>query len=50
MPVMWAAFGSSAISAGAPLLMAVIGKDWPYWYDAFFAQVCFHFYLRRMLH
>ncbi|KAJ5219947.1 hypothetical protein N7468_009151 [Penicillium chermesinum] len=39
MPVMWAAFLCSAITAGAPLLMALIHASWPYWYDAFFAQV-----------
>uniref|UniRef100_A0A093VDF7 Putative MFS-type transporter n=1 Tax=Talaromyces marneffei PM1 TaxID=1077442 RepID=A0A093VDF7_TALMA len=30
--------GSTLLSAGAPLLMAVIKVEWPYWYDAFFAQ------------
>lgn len=30
--------GSALLSAGAPLLMALIDADWPYWYDAFFAQ------------
>lgn len=30
--------GSTLLSAGAPLLMAVINVEWPYWYDAFFAQ------------
>ena len=30
---------SSFLSAGAPLLMALINPNWPYWYDAFFAQV-----------
>jgi hypothetical protein len=29
----------SILSAGAPLLMAVIDPSWPYWYDAFFAQL-----------
>jgi hypothetical protein len=29
----------SILSAGAPLLMAVIDPKWPYWYDAFFAQL-----------
>ena len=27
------------LCAGAPLLMAIINPDWPYWYDAFLAQV-----------
>ncbi|RDW59041.1 hypothetical protein BP5796_11965 [Coleophoma crateriformis] len=31
--------GSLVLSAGAPLLMAVIHVQWPYWYDAFFAQL-----------
>jgi hypothetical protein len=31
---------SALLSAGAPLLMALIEAKWPYWYDAFFAQVC----------
>lgn len=30
---------SLILSAGAPLLMAVIDARWPYWYDAFFAQI-----------
>jgi MFS family permease len=30
---------SSALSAGAPLLMALINPEWPYWYNAFFAQI-----------
>jgi hypothetical protein len=29
----------SILSAGAPLLMAMINPHWPYWYDAFFAQL-----------
>jgi MFS family permease len=32
-------FFSSAICAGAPILMAIIHKDWPYWYAAFPAQI-----------
>ncbi|UKZ78318.1 hypothetical protein TrVFT333_006054 [Trichoderma virens FT-333] len=39
MPVMWSVLISSTISAVAPLLMALINPDWPYWYDAFFAQI-----------
>lgn len=31
--------GSMLLSAGGPLLMAVINVQWPYWYDAFFAQL-----------
>ncbi|KAG8533994.1 uncharacterized protein KY384_000836 [Bacidia gigantensis] len=34
---------SSLLSAGSPLLMAVINKNWPYWYDAFFAQFLMYF-------
>ena len=29
----------SVLCSGAPLLMALINPEWPYWYDAFFAQV-----------
>ena len=32
---------TSFISAGSPLLMAVINPAWPYWYDAFWAQLLF---------
>ncbi|KAM0452060.1 hypothetical protein ACHAPV_009684 [Trichoderma viride] len=39
MPVMWSVLISSTISAVAPLLMALIHPEWPYWYDAFFAQI-----------
>ncbi|KAM0251903.1 hypothetical protein ACHAQJ_007965 [Trichoderma viride] len=39
MPVMWSVLISSTISAVAPLLMALINPHWPYWYDAFFAQI-----------
>ncbi|KAH8651106.1 major facilitator superfamily domain-containing protein [Xylariales sp. PMI_506] len=39
MPVMWAVLISSAVSAVAPLLMALIKPEWPYWVDAFFAQI-----------
>ncbi|KAL6887116.1 major facilitator superfamily domain-containing protein [Trichoderma evansii] len=39
MPVMWSVLISSTISAVAPLLMALIKPHWPYWYDAFFAQI-----------
>lgn len=30
---------SLILTAGSPLLMALINTEWPYWYDAFFAQV-----------
>ena len=30
---------TSGLCAVAPLLMAVINPRWPYWYDAFLAQV-----------
>ena len=39
MPVKWVVLVSSGLSAGAALLMALIQPAWPYWYDAFFAQV-----------
>ena len=34
---------SSLVSAGSPLLMALINTKWPYWYDAFFAQLLMYF-------
>ena len=34
---------SSLLSAGSPLLMAVVNIKWPYWYDAFFAQILMYF-------
>ncbi|KAK4062440.1 hypothetical protein Trihar35433_9261 [Trichoderma harzianum] len=39
MPVMWSVLISSTLSTVAPLLMALINPSWPYWYDAFFAQI-----------
>ncbi|KKP05394.1 hypothetical protein THAR02_02499 [Trichoderma harzianum] len=39
MPVMWSVLISSTLSTAAPLLMALIKPSWPYWYDAFFAQI-----------
>ncbi|OTB10503.1 hypothetical protein K445DRAFT_386597 [Daldinia sp. EC12] len=39
VPVMWAVFVSSGLSAVGTLLMALIRPEWPYWYDAFFAQI-----------
>jgi MFS family permease len=35
----WLVFLALILSAGAPLLMAVVEPRWPYWYDAFFAQL-----------
>jgi hypothetical protein len=39
VPAYYLVLGFSLLSAGAPLLMAVINPHWPYWYDAFFAQL-----------
>lgn len=39
MPVLWTILISSALSAAAPLLMALIRTDQLYWENAFFAQV-----------
>ncbi len=39
VPALYAVVGSTTLSIGGPLLMAVIDPKWPYWYDAFFAQV-----------
>ncbi|OPB41125.1 MSF transporter [Trichoderma guizhouense] len=39
MPVMWSILVSSTLSTVAPLLMALVNPSWPYWYDAFFAQI-----------
>ncbi|KAI1653403.1 hypothetical protein F4813DRAFT_393718 [Daldinia decipiens] len=39
VPVMWAVFISSGLSTVAPLLMTLVRPEWPYWYDAFFAQI-----------
>ncbi|KAI1312913.1 MFS general substrate transporter [Xylaria venustula] len=39
VPVMWSVFVTSVVSAVAPLLMAVINPNQPYWYGAFFAQI-----------
>lgn len=41
--VMYLVVISSLLSAGSPLLMAVINSKWPYWYDAFFAQLLMYF-------
>jgi hypothetical protein len=39
VPAYYLVLGFSLLSAGAPLLMAVINPHWPYWYGAFFAQL-----------
>ncbi|ROW11002.1 hypothetical protein VMCG_01051 [Cytospora schulzeri] len=39
MPVLWTVLISSAMSTVAPLLMALIRTDQPYWENAFFAQI-----------
>ncbi|TKA74600.1 hypothetical protein B0A55_05432 [Friedmanniomyces simplex] len=39
IPATYAVLGASTLNIGAPLLMALINPRWPYWYDAFFAQL-----------
>lgn len=39
LPAFALVLGALVLSAGAPLLMALISPHWPYWYDAFFAQL-----------
>lgn len=39
IPAVWIVTVSSLLSAGAPLLMAVIQPQWPYWANAFVAQM-----------
>lgn len=39
VPATYAVLLSSGLCSGAPLLMALINPDWPYWYSAFFAQL-----------
>ncbi|KAK4542563.1 hypothetical protein LTR36_006611 [Oleoguttula mirabilis] len=39
VPATYAVLVSSGLCAGAPLLMALINPHWPYWYNAFFAQM-----------
>ncbi|KAK4163732.1 major facilitator superfamily domain-containing protein [Cladorrhinum sp. PSN259] len=39
MPVFWTVLITSVMSAAAPLLMALVKTDQPYWENAFFAQV-----------
>ena len=43
LPVLHLILISTALSVGAPLLMAVINPNWPYWYDAFPAQLLMPF-------
>ncbi|GAM91271.1 hypothetical protein ANO11243_093190 [Dothideomycetidae sp. 11243] len=38
VPAIYSVIGSCILGAVAPLLMAVNNPQWPYWYDAFFAQ------------
>lgn len=39
IPAVWIVLVSSLLSAGAPLLMAVIQPQWSYWANAFIAQI-----------
>ncbi|KAK3699632.1 hypothetical protein LTR37_016368 [Vermiconidia calcicola] len=39
VPAIYTVLISSSLCAGAPVLMAVIEVEWPYWYSAFFAQL-----------
>ncbi|KAI3391470.1 hypothetical protein diail_7334 [Diaporthe ilicicola] len=39
IPALWLVVGSSVLCAIAPLLMALIQPQWPYWYSVFFAQI-----------
>ncbi len=39
MPVLWTVLISSVMSTIAPLLMAIVRIDQPYWENAFFGQV-----------
>ena len=41
VPAIHAVLVTSALCALSPLLMSIIDPSWPYWYDAFFAQVGF---------
>lgn len=40
VPAVYVVLLSAALCSVAPLLMALINPLWPFWYDAFFAQVC----------
>lgn len=39
IPAVWIVLVSSLLTAGAPVLMAVIQPEWPYWANAFVAQI-----------
>lgn len=39
LPAVYIVLGSCVLCAAAPLLMALINPSWPYWQDAFIAQV-----------
>lgn len=39
IPAIWIVVVSSLLCAGSPLLMAVIQPSWPYWGNAFVAQL-----------
>ncbi|KAF5011712.1 hypothetical protein FDECE_2172 [Fusarium decemcellulare] len=39
IPAIWLIATTCALSAGAPLLMAIIQPQWSYWTGAFFAQI-----------
>ncbi|RSM04041.1 hypothetical protein CEP52_007053 [Fusarium oligoseptatum] len=39
VPAIWIVTGTSILCAGSPLLMAVIDPSWPYWSNAFIAQI-----------
>ncbi|KAK4443285.1 MFS general substrate transporter, partial [Podospora aff. communis PSN243] len=39
IPVLWTVLASSLLSTAAPLLMALVRTDQPYWENAFFGQI-----------
>ena len=39
IPAIYVVLGSSVLCSASPLLMALIDPHWPFWYNAFFAQV-----------
>lgn len=39
VPAVWIIVGTALISAVAPILMAVVQPQWPYWTNAFIAQL-----------
>ncbi|KAI5465294.1 major facilitator superfamily domain-containing protein [Mariannaea sp. PMI_226] len=45
IPAIWIATVTSVLTAGAPLLMAVIQPSWPYWTNAFIAQLLQSFHV-----